>query len=193
MNKIYFSIVLVALTQTLIAQSEYDCVDRKKILIVKTGSESKSLSLSKVSELRSISTAEQQFGKNYKYEKKYTETEDAYFNVVTYDDGLELRLPENPNLDNSFHIRTDKYTMLLSDGQVVRVGMKADELKTIFPKSYLKRAINENIKGREGKPGLIVYFSTIIKNRLMIEDSWIVFVLSKEGGVLEEFYTWTPS
>lgn len=192
MKNLLLLALLVAGANNLIAQADYDCLGRNEFYIIKTSSCTKN-NTTKASEIKNSKIAEQLFGMKYKEQKQFAETEDTYYKVMTYEDGLELRIPEDQYLDISFHIRSNKYTMLLNNGQAIKVGMKSVELKDIFPKSFSKRIIIDNIKGLKGKVGMIVYFSIIVDEKVIMEDSWITFILSENGDVLEEFYTWRPS
>jgi len=40
---------------------------------------------------------------------------------------------------------------------------------------------------------MMVYFSQLVDNKVIIFDSCIIFILSEGDGALEEFYTWEPS
>lgn len=192
MKKLLFLALLVAVANNLIAQTDYDCLGHNEFYIIKTGSSTKN-NTAKASEIKNSKIAEQLFGMKYKEQKQFAETEEAYYKVMTYEDGLELRVPEDQNLDISFHIRSNNYTMLLNNGQIIKVGMQSVELEAIFPKSFSKRIIIDNIEGLKGKVGMIVYFSTIVDEKVILEDSWITFILCENGDVLEEFYTWEPS
>ena len=192
--KIFLLFILFsALTTSLNAQSDYDCIGRKEFYIIKTGSNLKSASQTKASEIKSSKVAEQQFGTNHKDKKQFGETTNAYYNNMVYEDGLELNIPEDQRLDMGFYIKSDKYILRLANGQTIKVGMKSDELKAIFPKSFSKRSIIDNIRGKIGKVGFLVYFSRVLDGKVQMEDSWISFILSEGDGTLEEFYTVEPS
>jgi len=149
----------------------------------------KSASTTKASAIKSSKTAEQQLGTNYKAKKQFGETTNAYYNNMPYEDGLELNIPEDQRLDMGSHIKSDKYILRLANGQTIKVGMKSDDLKAIFPKSFSKRVIIDNIKGKIGKIGFSVYFSRVLDGKVQMED----FILSKDNGILEEFYSYEPS
>jgi bisphosphoglycerate-dependent phosphoglycerate mutase len=193
MKKLLLLIIGVAIAMNLIAQSDYDGIGRNEFYLIKTGSSVKSNSTPKASNIKNSKIAEQLFGSQHNDQKQFFETKHAYFKIMTYADGLELVVPENQKLDMNFHIRSNKYTMLVNNGQVITVGMKSEELKAIFPKSFLKRAIIGNIEGQKGKMGMIVYFTRIVDGKVIMEDSWITFIFSEDNGILEEFYTWEPS
>lgn len=193
MKNFILVILLTAFTTNLNAQFEYDCIGRNEFYIIKTGSNLKSASIAKASGIKNSNVAEQQFGSNYKAKKQFAETENAYYNKLVYDDGLEFRIPENQRMNVEFHITSDKYILKLANGQTIKVGMKSDELKAIFPKSFLKSSIIDNVKGKIGKVGFSVYFSRVLDGKLQMEDSCIEFILNGESGILEEFYSWEPA
>ena len=82
-----------------------------------------------------------------------------YYTSIIFDDGIRLDMPENNVSDIEFHITSDKYLMVLAKGKTIQVGMKADELKSIFSKSYSKRIFVDDIKGINGKVRIYVYYS----------------------------------
>lgn len=192
MKNILLFILFTTLTMSLNAQSDHDCIGRNEFYILKNGSNLKSASITKASGIKSSKVAEKQFGTNYKAKRQFAETKNAYLNEIEYDDGIELSIPENQSLDMGFRIKSDKYILKLANGQTIKVGMKSDDLKAIFPKSFSKRTISSKV-GRIGKVTIIVYFSQIYDNKLFVEDAWISFILNKEDGILEEFYSYEPS
>ncbi len=174
------------------AQSGFNTISRNEFSILNVRSNLKSTSIRKVSEIKSCKAAELQLGRNYSSKNKVFEASKENYNKMVYDDGLELSIPENQRLDLSFRITSDKYVLKLANGQTVKVGMKGSELEAIFPKSYSSRSTISNVKDKIGKVGFLVYFSRVVDGNIQVEDSRIVFVLSKENGVLEEFYTYEP-
>lgn len=193
MKKILLSVLLILLILNLNAQFEYDCLDRKDFSIIKDNSTKENALKVRASELDSIKTIEQLFGSNYIAKKEYAEVFDENITYVNYADGLTLKIPEKEKVSVGFNITSDRYIVILSNGRIIKVGMKGDEFKDIFPKSYLKRNIITNINGQEGKTALRVFFSRMINGKLAIEDSWIVFLLSKEDCVLERIYSVVPN
>ncbi len=102
---------------------------------------------------------------------------------------MTLYLPDFERMNNGFEIKSANYILEILNGQSIRVGMKLDEIKTIFPKSYLKRINEENY----GRVLIKVNFSRILNGEFQIEDSWITFIFNKEDGVQKEFYSYEPS
>jgi hypothetical protein len=182
----------MAFTMSLNAQSDYDCIGRNEFYLLKTGSNLKSASVTRAFEIKSSKVAEKQLGTNYVAKRQFAETKNEYYYKMEYEDGLELRIPEDQRLDIDFHIKSDKYILKLTNGQTIKVGMNSKDLKSIFPKSFSKRQISDKY-GKTDKVALIVYFSQIYDNKVLVEDSWIAFILSGENGILEEFYTVEPS
>jgi hypothetical protein len=191
--KNYLLILFIASTMKLSAQSDFDFIGHDQFYIIKVASNLKSSSKINASGIKSRKVAEQQFGTNYKAQRKFGETTNEYYDEIIYDDGLKIRIPEHKEMDVYFDIMSDKYIMQLTNDQTIRVGMRSDDLKAIFPKSFSKRKIIDNIKGKIGKVGIIVYFSRTLNGKVQIEDSWTSFILNKENGILEEFYTCEPS
>ena len=173
-------------------KSQYDYIGRDEIYILNTGSDLKSNSKINVSELRSSKAAEQLFGTNYTAKKFPEFLSQLAFTQIKYNDGLVLDIPEYPKSLIIFHITSDKYTLFLKNGPAIKIGMKADELRAIFPKSFSKRTVITDREDWKGKATFKVYFSQIIKSKLVIEPSCIVFVLSGNNGVLEQLISWMP-
>jgi hypothetical protein len=188
MKKYLLAMVFITLTMSVMSQSDYDCIGRDEFFIVKTDSDAKNIAKLKVSEIKSINTVEQLYGKNFKAKRYFDEMYQEYHNKIVYDNGLELELAERGNWIMNFHITTDEYTMILSDGQEINVGMKADVLKGMFPKSFSKRTVIQDIEGMTGKITIKVDFSITRNNIVYHEDNCICFILSGENGVLDEFY-----
>jgi hypothetical protein len=186
MKKILFSVLFITLILNLNAQFEYDCLDRKDFSIIKENSTKENALKVRASELDSIKTIEQLFGSNFIARKEYAEVFDENFTYVSYADGLTLKIPELEKESVGFNITSDRYIIILSNGRIIKVGMKGDEFKDIFPKSYSRY-------GQEGNTALRVFFSITRNGKLAIEDSWIVFLLSKEDCVLERIYSVVPN
>ncbi len=72
---------------------------------------------------------------------------------MEYDDGLVFGIPEDERIPPQFHIKSNKYLLRLKNGQIIKAGMKAQELKTIFPKSFEKRTVYNNLKGKKVELG----------------------------------------
>ncbi len=191
MKNFLITFIYVALTIVLNAQSsEYDHIGRDEFYIVKKGADIKSTSTKKAYKLKNQDEVEQQLGSNFKSKRLLFEVGNLYYNEIIYgNDDLILDVPEDQNLDLRFHIKSANYSLILSNGQTIRVGMKLDEIKTFFPKSYSKRIIDEN----NGRVSMKVNFSRIINGEFQIEDSWITFIFNKGDGDLKEFYSYVPS
>ena len=145
MKKSFITLIYVALTIILNAQSfEFDIISRNEFYIVKKGADLKSASVKKASEIKNSSDAKNQFGANFISERRYAETEDIYYTDIIYDNGLTINLPEYESMNIGFNVKSADYILKLSGGQSIRVGMKMDEIKSIFPKSYLNSYLNEN-------------------------------------------------
>ena len=191
-------IIILALPLNLMAQnsdsikSQYDYLNRDNFYILKADSNLSSLSKIKESGLKSIKAALQLFGSDYSSKKYFDELFNRNTNVITYHDGLWLEIMDDPRYEINFKVTSDKYIILLSSGKVIKVGMTGDELKSIFPKSFSNRKIIVDRKDWYGKVTFDVYFSFVRDNKVYQEGACIVFVLSKENGVLEQIISWEP-
>lgn len=186
--KILISYLFLILAINSKAQFAHDHINYDQIFILKSGSISKC----KVSDLRNSDLIEQQFGKNYQIQKQFAETEQEHYSYFVYD-GLKLSIPENPKSNIGFSITGNKFMLQLPNGQIIKVGMTANEVKDIFPKSFMSRTIIENIRGQEDRIGVVVYFSTIRNSNVRVQESRIILILHPENETLQEFYTYEPS
>jgi len=191
MKKLLLTLVLVTVTIILFAQSDYDIIDRNDYYIIKTGSSTKS-DTKTVSDIMNLNDVEQLLGKSSKTIREYRETQDDYQETIEYNDGIILRIPESKHGSIKFHITSSNYTLLLKSGEQIKVGMNSNELSMIFPNSFAKRQIIQNINGYNGKTGMLVYFSFKRENKVFIEDAWISFIIG-EDGILKEIKTVQPS
>ena len=191
-------IIILALPLNLMAQnidsvnSQYDHINRDNFYILKADSNLSSLIKIKVSGLKSIKAAVQLFGSDYSSKKYFDKFFNRNTNIITYHDGLWLEIMEDPRNEINFKLTSDKYIILLSSGKVIKVGMTGDELKLIFPNSFSNRKVIVDRKDWYGKVTFNVYFSFVRDNKVYQEGAYIVFVLSKENGVLEQIISWEP-
>jgi len=192
MKKRFLFLIFITLTMNVMAQSVYDCIDRDEFFLIRTDVSTKSVSPQKASLIKSRQEAELQFGKNYEANREFGQMTEEYYTKMIYDDGLSLWIPENQKLHLDFTVTSDRYALLLADCTQIQVGMKAEDLKAIFPKSYSKRKVSSDIPGREGKIYFQVFFTFKSDDKVYADDSWINFILSEENGVLEEFYSYEP-
>jgi hypothetical protein len=182
LKKLLF-LFLLQVPSIIIAQTICDNINRDEIFIIKSDSQvnrSKLLSFKNLT----LNDVAKYFGENYRIKRAYADLFEVNYSKVEFDDGLIFNFPDSPKMDKAFRVTTDKYTLLLNTGEKIKVGMKAQELNKIFPKSYSQKMIIN------GKLSIIVYFSFILEGKLCIESSWIAFILTKEDGVLKEFFTW---
>ena len=180
-------LILVASAQ-IYSQDEYDCVMRKDIYITKAGQENKT-SISS-SAIKNIESVELLFGKGYNTKKVVDDMGSDSITVARFNDGLTLWISDKWDYLSYFQITSDNYTLKLPGDVIIKVGMKAEELKAIFPKSYSNRKTVIYEGKDKGKPFLQVVFCFTIDNKTVYEDAWILFYLSKEGGILERFYAY---
>ena len=126
MKKSSILIVCIVLTIRVYAQPNVDCIGYNEFYLLKTNTEVKGQLKIKASELKSNSSAEQVFGTNYT-PKKYIDAYNAgTYNSIEYKNGLTLNIPENNNASIKFKITSSDYTLYLSSGQSIKVGMKSE-------------------------------------------------------------------
>jgi len=188
----FLFILLIALAVSTKAQSfDYDCIGRDQFYLLPSGTNYKSTAAIKAAEIKSVKTAEQLYGVDHTSKPIKGEATKANYNQITYD-GLELMISEDGKAHSFFHVKNNKYKMVLADGKTIQVGMKASALKAMFPKSYSKITTTTDAN-KKGKIGLVVYVSKTVGNKTIPEDATIIFVLDKADGKLMEFYYHEPS
>jgi len=194
MRKCLPAILLLIMSLGTMAQPVTDHIGRDELYIVKAGPDENDLPKTRLSELKSFKTAEQQYGLNYTASRYMNNLNDKPFIGMVYDNGLELYIPDDGSLNGNliFHIRSDNYILLRSNGQKIQVGMVGSELESVFPKSYANKRIIPGRQGRAGKTVITVFYSFISGNVLTIFDSCIEFILSEDGSFLEEIYSYEP-
>lgn len=192
MKNIFLTLAVV-ITINLYAQQqeEYDTIGRNDFYILKDISDSQT-SQEIFQKISNVKNAEQQYGSNYKSERQFADAVNMYYTKMTYNNGLTLEIPDNPDFSVGFHINSNQYILKLKDGTIIRVGMKVDELRTIFPKSFKQTTSPDNKETTTENPGFFVCFSSSINGKTVKEDAFIIFVINKKDGVLKEFRSWEP-
>lgn len=176
------------------AQPYPEHIRRDEFYIIKTGSAINDTAKIVFAGITGARIAEELFGTNYTAKSYLNNLNEKSYTGMVYDDGLELYIPDDGYQANNiiFHIRSDRYKLLTSDGQVIQVGMKGSDLELIFPKSYSRRKVIAYHSGEQFKTSFAVFFSSWEDNILYIENSSIEFILSEDGRFLEEFYSFQP-
>lgn len=185
------SAILFAITMRTQKQEKYDSIGRNDFYILKDISDLQTPQ-EKFQNISNIKNAEQQYGSNYKSERQFADAINMYYTKMTYNNGLTLEIPDNPDFSVGFHINSNQYILKLKDGTIIRVGMKVDELRTIFPKSFKQTTSPDNKETTTENPGFFVCFSSSINGKTIKEDAFIIFVINKKDGVLKEFRSWEP-
>ena len=174
----------------LLGQTGYDHIDREALFILKAGFNKQDTTRLCISEIRNFETAESIFGKPDEINQYFDEMSKQNYTRIVYQDGLELRIPEIEKTLR-FNILSENYSVLLKDGQEIKIGMAGENLKAIFPDSYQKRIIISNIFNK-GKISVSVFFSRIVDNKVIFEDSYIDFILNEKSQRIEQIRTYYP-
>jgi len=180
------------LTANLLAQDDYDYVDRNSYSIGKTSLNVTRDIMKSASSLKTSLDVENHCGSNYTFKRIYGEMTDTYYSEYRYSDGLILEIPENEGGKVAFTVTRDAYAMVLSNGSEVRIGMKGDELARIFPNFFANRKPISETRGKEGNISFIVHLAYTIDNQIHREDAFIRFILNQNTDTLDEFYTYEP-
>jgi hypothetical protein len=172
---------------------DYDCIDRNKIYLIRTGSDTTGSSKLSALKINSVKKAEQLFGPCNKMQKLLDNSVDENYNQLLYNDGLRLEIYDKSKDGAYFTITSDKYTMLLENGRAIRVGMPANDLKVIFPNSYIRRKVSFDSESKSNITSMMVYFCFTRDNQVFIETAWMTFILNGGKGILEKFYSYFPN
>ena len=174
----------------------YDHITRNDFYVIRSDSTGQYEPKVKFKDFNDIKSIELQIGNNYKLNRYQEKEFDSDRTIIKYDDGLSLVLSSNLN-DTSyrqvtFHITSERYVLLTTSGGKIQVGMNANDFEKIFPKSYFRREVITQSYKMDGKIKFPVYLSFYRNDELYLEDSWITFILNKEGTSLEEFFLFVP-
>lgn len=192
MRSITFILIFFLISLTLAAQHDHDCISGNDIFLVKSDSVNKSRLKINLNDLRNISQAQLLFGKPDAASSYHAELFDENFTDIVYINGLKLVFSDTLKNLFSFSVTTINYTLVTSNGNNIRIGMSAEELSRIFPKSY-SAIIDYPDPGRwQGKSGFRVYFCLYTDNKVQYSDACLVFILSEKAGVLEDYYIYVP-
>jgi len=192
MKSWFFIGIVCAFSGSLFAQVDYDFLHRNSFSIIKQSQNLAGNKPKKAYQLRTCQEVETHCGTGYVKKKVHGELTDTDFTEYTYADGLTLQIPEDENGHLWFTITGESYGMILDNGTIVHVGMKAEELQTIFPKSYSKRKSIEMPIGKKGKISFIVFLAITIEDQTRIVEERINFFVNPDSGLLEEFYYYEP-
>jgi hypothetical protein len=173
--------------------NDFDNLRACSYLIIKASSNRQITPKINACEINSMKTAETLFGR---YDKS-TSFKDMLFGenmtVLTYNDGLILRISDNNKSLFTFTITSDKYSMILENGKEIKIGLTLDDFKVIFPKSYAQRSLSSTWGYKNGKTKIAVFFSFQDKEKKeVIGGDRIDFVFNNETNRLEEFFSWVP-
>jgi hypothetical protein len=193
-NRFILFIILFSLSLETEAQRYHDHIGRDELFIIKVGREVNDSFKISLPEIRSIRIAEKLFGTNYIATRYMNSFNEKPYTGVVFDDGLELYIPDDGEREGKiiFHIRSDKYILSGKNGQKIRVGMTGSDLEYFFPQSWLQKRVRTGISGETEKLVVSVFFTSYSGNTQYIDGSCIEFILTGDGGFIEEFYSYEP-
>lgn len=185
--------IFVLLDLNSYSQTGWDNIDYCGYFIVKSDAKNTSVTKVPACKITSIELAEQLFGLTHKTQK-YSDTLLFMTNFITltFPDGLIIRIDDDHKELFTFNITSDNYSIILTNGKEIKIGMDLDELKTLFPKSYDQRNIIMHRPGEDGKTEMRVFISFIVDNKVIITGSPIILVIGRENRKLEAFRSWVP-
>jgi len=187
----YLSCKLIQLTAY-----DYDHISLNDLYSVIMDSDSNNVQRVRFDSLCDIDKIEHQFGKSNKIIHYKSLMDDRYLINIQYDDGLEFEILDSLYKRSSlvtFHIKSSKYVVETKSGKTIKVGMKASELRDIFPKSFYRAKMSSSNNNQGGKFRFRVNLSYYQDQELFLTDSSLIFILSKDGNSLAEFYLFEPS
>lgn len=139
------------------AQSKNDCLGRQDYYIVKSAADQKNTPRIKANDIKTTKVVRQLYGKSYGMTKRYGEISKAYYYDLVFKDGLQLMLPEDTRCDVDFHIISPDYTLVFGNGQKTKVGMKSEQIETLFPDQF---AHMHPLNKKERKEGWVFGFTS---------------------------------
>jgi hypothetical protein len=172
-------------------QNDYDCIKYDDFYILKTDSVENGVIKIKTSALNNPAQAELIYGTDYRSNRSHSELFEEDFIKIFYPAGLELLFSEtNKNLF-TFDVISNNYTLILTNGSRIKIGMSGKDLAEIFPKSYAYRK-EYTPDPNSGRFAFIVFFCINRNGKTLYFDTWIIFILNAKDGVLEQFYSYVP-
>jgi len=174
------------------AQSDREYIDRNEFYLIRAGADTKSSI--KASSIKSLSSARALFGP-YDYTEEGT-ADNSMIGISTtfvrYDDGLMLTIPHPGQGSHvAFRVTSDKYVLVLRNGKEIKVGMKASDLESIYPKSFAKRRETDYPSSDEMYV-VSVYFYTKLENEIIWEEDSQLLLVFNKNGVLKNFRSYEP-
>jgi hypothetical protein len=185
----FLSLVIVAEKSSTI---DYDTLNYCNFSLSKDELNSALSKKVKACNISSVEIVEQIFGRFDQSKSFHDELFEKDFILLSYKDGLELKLSDNPKRLFTFSISSDKYSLVLDNGKVIKVGMPIDKFKTIFPKSFSKRSVINDWYGQEGNTQIDIFFSHNSKDSEVIGDDALILVFGKNTGRLELLKSYVP-
>ena len=191
MKNFIILIILFLAPRSINGQNDYDCIKKDDFYILKTDSVENGVIRIKTSALNNPAQAELTYGADYSSKKYNDLLFDKDFNRIVYPAGLELLFSEKNNYLFTFEVISNNYTMVLTNGSRIKIGMSGKDLAEIFPKSYACRK-EYTPDPKSGKFAFIVFFCINRNGKTIYFDTWITFILSAKDGVLEQVYSFVP-
>lgn len=176
--------------------NDYDQINLNDLYLIREDSGVNNVRRVSLDSLFDLKIIEQLFGKSSNIDHYKGEMEDRNLISIKYEDGLEFVVLDSIYKRRSlvtFHINSGKYKVETESGKTIKVGMKADELRDLFPRSFYRAKMFNSLNNRGGKFMIPVYLSFYRDQKLFLMDSALIFVLSNEGDSLEEIYLSEPS
>ncbi|MCX6227015.1 MAG: hypothetical protein NTV01_20080 [Bacteroidia bacterium] len=207
-----FSTTVSVFSQLVITQQtihEYDNIKIRTLEIYKKDDSSGKKDEINIDQLHVDSKFEKLIGKEYKKEKVYDDAAglpaDMKINQENLSKlnhpyrkqritipGLELMLPVDKRELVELMLSTPQYHIVLENGKEIYVGMTADQLSAIFPKSYSKKYLEE-LGEWQGKYRVVIFFTDVFQGETRIWDRTLGLIINKESMKVELIYTNTPN
>jgi hypothetical protein len=202
--------VTIVPAQEVVDYTNWDNVKVRTLEIYKMDNSSGKKDKINIDQLHVDSKFEKLIGKEYKKEKVYDDAvglpaemkinqenlsklNHPYSKQRITIPGLDLMLPVDKRELVEFDLSTPQYHIVLENGKEIYVGMKDDELSTIFPKSWARRKLLDRQGEEYGKYSVMVLFSDVFKGETRLWDRVLILLYNPISNEVESIHTWNPS
>jgi hypothetical protein len=206
----YILVVTIVPAQEVVDYTNWDNIKVRTLEIYKMDNSSGKKDKINIDQLHIDSKFEKLIGKEYKKEKVFDDAtglpaekainqenlsklNHPYSKQRITIPGLDLMLPVDKRELVEFDLSTPQYHIVLENGKEIYVGMKDDELSTIFPKSWAKRELFVNRSEWSGKYMVVVFFTDVFQGKTRIWDRTLILVYNPISNEVEEIHTHTPN
>jgi hypothetical protein len=206
----YLLLVTIVPAQEIVDYANWDNIKVRTLEIYKMDNSSGKKDKINIDQLHIDSKFEKLIGKEYKKEKVYDDATGLPAEMAINQEnlsklnnpyskqritlpGLDLMLPVDKRELVEFYISTPQYHIVLENDKEIYVGMKGEELSTVFPKSWNKRELFVDRSEWSGRYMVVVFFADAFQGKTRIWDRTLILVYNPISNEVEEIHTHTPN